>query len=105
MLSIDPVDRLSSTSTSCPSFSRRSARCEPTNPAPPVMSAFTVARILSQRVDRGRGVDVVGKVCAVELERARQSLAQRDPRLPPERLANLCGVGVEVADVDHLLLG
>src|SRR3989338_2391521 len=31
-----PVDKLSKTTTSWPSFIRRSAICEPTNPAPPV---------------------------------------------------------------------
>src|SRR5438874_2791322 len=44
MLSIDPVERLSSTATSWPSASSRSARCEPMNPAPPVIRTFMAAR-------------------------------------------------------------
>src|SRR5712692_10214242 len=36
-LSTLPVERLSTTVTRCPSATRRSARCEPMNPAPPVI--------------------------------------------------------------------
>ena len=42
MLSIEPVDRSSMTSTSWPRSSSASARCDPTNPAPPVSRAFIV---------------------------------------------------------------
>src|SRR5215471_13119831 len=45
MLSIDPVDRSSRTRTSWPSASSRSERCEPMNPAPPVISARTFAAL------------------------------------------------------------
>src|SRR6478672_5401090 len=38
MLSIDPVERLSSTETSSPRSSKASERCDPTNPAPPVIN-------------------------------------------------------------------
>src|SRR5215216_6228559 len=38
MLSIEPVDRLSSTNTSSPRSSSASARWEPTKPAPPVIN-------------------------------------------------------------------
>ena len=38
MLSIDPVERLSRTNTSSPRSSSASARWDPTNPAPPVIS-------------------------------------------------------------------
>src|SRR3954463_10506861 len=41
MLSIDPVDRLSRISTSCPFSSNASERWEPMNPAPPVINART----------------------------------------------------------------
>src|SRR5436190_11538138 len=41
MLRIDPVDRLSMTSTSWPAASRASARCDPMKPAPPVINALT----------------------------------------------------------------
>src|SRR5687768_15992841 len=46
MLSIEPVDRLSSTNTSSPRFSSASARWEPTNPAPPVMRTRTCDSLL-----------------------------------------------------------
>src|SRR2546426_6782644 len=42
MFGSDPVDRSSRAKTSHPSASRSSARCEPMNPAPPVMSALGV---------------------------------------------------------------
>src|SRR5215208_939024 len=48
MLPMEPVDRLSRTITSWPSSSSRSARCEPMNPAPPVMNAFTRRCALSE---------------------------------------------------------
>ena len=42
MLSIEPVDRSSSTKTSSPRASSASARCEPMKPAPPVMKTRMV---------------------------------------------------------------
>src|SRR5437764_15022495 len=41
MFSIDPVDRLSRISTSCPCSSRASDRWHPMKPAPPVINART----------------------------------------------------------------
>src|SRR4051794_8131159 len=41
MFPIEPVDRLSSTNTSSPRSSSASERCEPMNPAPPVMRTRT----------------------------------------------------------------
>ena len=41
MLSIEPVDRLSRISTSCPLSSSASERWDPMNPAPPVINART----------------------------------------------------------------
>src|SRR3954469_11634546 len=52
MLPIEPVDRLSMISTSCPAVSRASDRCEPMKPAPPVMSART--SVLLEIADRRR---------------------------------------------------
>src|SRR5262245_37594014 len=43
-------------------------------------------------------------VRAVELERAREAVAQRDAWFPSERALQARPVGVEVADVDDLLL-
>ena len=43
-LASDPVDRSSTTSTSCPSASSRSTRVEPMNPAPPVTSIRVTPR-------------------------------------------------------------
>src|SRR5262245_1247976 len=40
IFSFDPVKKLSTQSTSQRSLSRRSHRCEPKNPAPPVTSIF-----------------------------------------------------------------
>src|SRR5262245_61677455 len=53
MLSNEPVDRLSSTSTSCPRAMSASERCDPMKPAPPVIRAFTSASVLES-------VDVLG---------------------------------------------
>ena len=39
MLSVLPVTRLSTATTSYPSASSRSHRCDPRNPAPPVTNA------------------------------------------------------------------
>src|SRR6266480_3616381 len=66
MLSMDPVDRLSRMSTSCPCSSSMSERWDPMNPAPPVINART-RRVLSggyrprfEDVHRGRDrVDLV----------------------------------------------
>src|SRR3954454_16203529 len=52
ILPIEPVDRLSMISTSCPAVSRASERCEPMKPAPPVMSART--SVLLEIADRQR---------------------------------------------------
>ena len=48
MLSIAPVERLSSTVTSWPAASSASARCDPMKPAPPVMKAFTRVQVLAR---------------------------------------------------------
>src|SRR5687767_4056728 len=48
MLSIDPVDRLSSTKTSSPRCNSVSARWEPTKPAPPVISTRNVDLLVSR---------------------------------------------------------
>lgn len=41
MLDLFPVDKLSRTTTSSPCAIRASERCEPMNPAPPVIKYFT----------------------------------------------------------------
>src|SRR5687768_14470609 len=106
MFSIDPVERLSRTSASWPSSSSRSARCEPMKPAPPVRNAFK--RLLTPRSQRGdlrRGRwHVVMHVGPVELHRAPQSVAKRGRWPPPDSSHDERGIGVEVADVDCLLL-
>src|SRR4051812_2127958 len=80
MFSRRPVDRLSRIETVCPLAISDSARCDPMNPAPPVMSARTVnaslkwnsespheryagtkaseAAALESLVDRAAGVDL-----------------------------------------------
>src|SRR5947207_2699522 len=49
MFSMDPVIRLSIAMTWCPSARKRSQRCEPTNPAPPVIKVVGM-RLLSSRL-------------------------------------------------------
>jgi len=39
------MKRLSTHSTSCPASSRRSHKCEPIKPAPPVMSSFFTSNL------------------------------------------------------------
>src|SRR5262249_24520419 len=57
MLSIDPVDRSSSTKTSSPRSSSAPARGGPPNPAPPVMST----RIVSVNSSPAQGQDGFGR--------------------------------------------
>src|SRR5262249_42338337 len=56
MLSIEPVERSSITCTSSPRSSSRSAKCEPTKPAPPVIKTFIpfIPRLLVGLSDRLR---------------------------------------------------
>ena len=49
MFSMAPVERLSSTVTWWPAPSSASARCDPMNPAPPVMKAFTCVQVLGKK--------------------------------------------------------
>src|SRR3954471_11341760 len=51
----------------------------------------------------GRG-NVLIEVRAVEVERPPEAVRQQRGRLPPERRPDLRRIGVEVADVDDLLL-
>src|SRR4051794_12164962 len=50
MFSFEPVKKLSTQRTSCPSATRRSQRCEPMNPAPPVTRTVFPIRHPSVRV-------------------------------------------------------
>src|SRR5439155_702179 len=56
-----PVERSSSTVTSCPAARSASARCDPMKPAPPVISAFTarcpVPRNVRRRGQASKGCD------------------------------------------------
>ena len=54
-----PEERLSTTETSQPSLIRRSTRCEPINPAPPVTNAL----ILIQTSDNRRQTTISKKLC------------------------------------------
>ena len=76
MFSIEPVERLSRMSTSCPCSSSASARCDPMNPAPPVMKALTIV-FLSAEVANRRGD--FSDECLVEsrMQRQRQHLLAR----------------------------
>src|SRR5437016_13427826 len=60
MFSMLPVERSSMTYTSSPRAMYASDRCEPMNPAPPVISTFTVVFQLPSRSGRGRTGDYSG---------------------------------------------
>src|SRR5215467_529953 len=55
ILSIEPVDRSSRMMTSCPASKHRSARWEPMNPAPPVISTLMQSSLIGLRYRCRRG--------------------------------------------------
>ena len=98
MLAIEPVDRSSTRISRWPSASRRSARCEPMKPAPPVISTFMVANALSRRRrqshnltrtkdDRQQRIPTVGIVypfCVIGTTISRIPMWQRSPKISAE---------------------
>src|SRR5208282_5607573 len=87
MLSFTPVKKLSAQITSWPSRTRRSQRCEPRNPAPPVTSTLFLAVFIMLP---GSCVSV-----AARLSR-RHGFRQRQPRFDD-------GIGIERHALDLLL--
>src|SRR5262245_53326879 len=86
MLSNEPVDRLSSTSTSCPRAMSASERCDPMKPAPPVIRAFTSGSVLEC-------VDVLGDCREIRLAQSGVQRQRQDfiARLDGPRA--VCGAG------------
>src|SRR6187200_889802 len=72
MFWIDPVDKSSRIDTSWPAAISASARCDPMNPAPPVMNARTnsVSGELENDVGRSPGGPAVGMDAVAGDERA-----------------------------------
>src|SRR5512134_2780071 len=83
MLSLVPVKKLSTQSTSCPSASSRSQRCEPRKPAPPVTRTRLRVSLpmffLFSRAIRGSGVRSVDQL-ATAAERG-LIVSSRAPRV------------------------
>src|SRR5262245_35260667 len=99
MLRIEPVDRLSITSTSYPSASSVSARCEPMKPAPPVINALTrsvlsVAGIWKRADGPPNALDILGREPRMERQRhdfSRNPLRHRAFRRVPCAKRRLLG--------------
>src|SRR5688572_11746061 len=86
MFSMDPVDRLSMIPTSCPRCSSCSARWDPMNPAPPVISAFIV--VLA--AESGRSVSFREYA---HMPRDASDVGIRQPRVQRERQQFRCREG------------
>src|SRR5437667_5199179 len=72
-----PVAKLSRTLTSWPSCSRRSTRCDPMNPPPPVTSALTRVQT-SERMDVTVVIPAWGDYAGDLLDEALESLRAQD---------------------------
>src|SRR6266487_3669378 len=89
MFRIDPVDRLSMTSTSCPASSSASARWDPMKPAPPVINALTTPVPFRRRCRQTH--ELLQPPNPPLSSRAQDGAAEREPdpllhRLPANRL-------------------
>src|SRR5512133_195942 len=99
MFALVPVKRLSMTVTSWPASSRRRARWEPMNPAPPVMRDFLVIRVcvLWVSILRGRRSEIGGQ--RSEVSGQRSEVGGRRLEVGSRRI----GIGGQIGTVGRLV--
>src|SRR6266566_3840812 len=75
MFSRRPVKKLSRQSTSCPSANKRSHKCEPMNPAPPVTNTRKVFRNASDRYNHSVASNIGKRVFGVNKRSRKTKIA------------------------------